>query len=55
LIFSLLYFAFQSAKTALIVFLNIPFAATGGVSVLALRAMPFTEEQRPLATVVIGA
>ena len=42
LIFSLLYFAFQSAKVALIIFLNIPFAATGGVFALALRGMPFS-------------
>ena len=42
LIFSLLYFAFQSSKVALIIFLNIPFAATGGVFALALRGMPFS-------------
>jgi len=42
LIFSLLYFASQSAKVALIIFLNIPFAATGGVFALALRGMPFS-------------
>ncbi|MCI0624150.1 MAG: CusA/CzcA family heavy metal efflux RND transporter [Acidobacteria bacterium] len=42
LIFSLLYFAFKSAKVALIIFLNIPFAATGGVFALALRGMPFS-------------
>jgi len=42
LIFCLLYFAFQSAKVALIIFLNIPFAATGGVFALALRSMPFS-------------
>ena len=40
--FSLLYFAFQSSKVALIVFVNIPFAATGGVFALALRGMPFS-------------
>ena len=42
LIFSLLYFAFQSVRVALIIFLNIPFAATGGVFALALRGMPFS-------------
>jgi cobalt-zinc-cadmium resistance protein CzcA len=42
LIFSLLYFAFHLAKVALIIFLNIPFAATGGVFALALRGMPFS-------------
>lgn len=42
LIFSLLYFAFQSVRVALIIFLNIPFAVTGGVFALALRGMPFS-------------
>jgi cobalt-zinc-cadmium resistance protein CzcA len=42
LIFTLLYFALQSSKVALIVFLNIPFAATGGIFALALRGMPFS-------------
>jgi cobalt-zinc-cadmium resistance protein CzcA len=42
LIFSLLYFAFKSAPMALIIFLNVPFAATGGVFALALRGMPFS-------------
>jgi heavy metal efflux system protein len=42
LIFSLLYFALQSTRVALIVFLNIPFAATGGVFALALRDLPFS-------------
>jgi cobalt-zinc-cadmium resistance protein CzcA len=42
LIFSLLYFAFKSAPIALVIFLNVPFAATGGVFALALRGMPFS-------------
>jgi cobalt-zinc-cadmium resistance protein CzcA len=42
LIFTLLYFALQSSKVALIVFLNITFAATGGIFALALRGMPFS-------------
>jgi cobalt-zinc-cadmium resistance protein CzcA len=42
LIFSLLFFAFDSARVALIIFLNVPFAATGGVFALALRDMPFS-------------
>ena len=42
LIFSLLYFAFKSVQMALIIFLNVPFAATGGVFALALRGMPFS-------------
>ena len=42
LIFSLLYFAFKSAPMALVIFLNVPFAATGGVFALALRGMPFS-------------
>ena len=42
LIFSLLYFTFKSARMALIIFLNVPFAATGGVFALALRDMPFS-------------
>lgn len=42
LIFSLLYFAFRSARIALMIFLNVPFAATGGVFALALRGMPFS-------------
>ena len=42
LIFSLLYFAFKSVPMALVIFLNVPFAATGGVFALALRGMPFS-------------
>ena len=42
LIFLLLYFAFKSLRLALIIFLNVPFAVTGGVFALALRGMPFS-------------
>lgn len=42
MIFVLLYFNFQSALPAVLIFLNIPLAATGGVFALALRGMPFS-------------
>lgn len=42
LIFVLLYFAFQSAKEALMVYTAIPFSAVGGVLLLYLRGMPFS-------------
>jgi cobalt-zinc-cadmium resistance protein CzcA len=42
LIFVLLYGAFGSARSALLVFLNVPMAATGGVFALLLRGMPFS-------------
>ena len=42
LIFAMLYFAFRSAKPAALIFLNVPFAATGGVFALALRGLPFS-------------
>lgn len=42
LIFVLLYGAFSAAKPALLIFLNIPFAATGGIFALAIRGMPFS-------------
>ncbi len=42
LIFVLLYSAFDAARPALLIFLNVPFAATGGVLALALRGMPFS-------------
>ena len=42
LIFVLLYSAFNAARPALLIFLNVPFAATGGVFALALRGMPFS-------------
>jgi cobalt-zinc-cadmium resistance protein CzcA len=42
LIFAMLYFAFGSARPALLIYLNVPFAAVGGVLALALRGMPFS-------------
>ncbi len=42
LIFVLLYTAFNAVKPALLIFLNVPIAATGGVFALALRGMPFS-------------
>ena len=42
LIFVLLYFNFQALLPAVLIFLNIPLAATGGVFALALRGMPFS-------------
>jgi len=42
LIFVLLYLNFQAALPALLIFLNIPLAATGGIVALLLRGMPFS-------------
>ncbi len=42
LIFILLYFAFKSAREALLIFSAIPLAAVGGVLLLWLRDMPFS-------------
>ncbi|MES2642416.1 MAG: CusA/CzcA family heavy metal efflux RND transporter [Myxococcota bacterium] len=42
LIFVLLYGAFDAARPAFLIFLNVPFAATGGVLALALRGLPFS-------------
>jgi len=42
LIFVLLYFNFQSGLPAVLIFLNIPLAATGGIVALLLRRMPFS-------------
>jgi cobalt-zinc-cadmium resistance protein CzcA len=42
LIFVLLYMAFGALKPALLIYLNVPFAAVGGVFLLALRGMPFS-------------
>ncbi len=42
LIFVLLYMAFGELKTSLLIYLNVPFAAVGGVVLLALRGMPFS-------------
>jgi heavy metal efflux system protein len=42
LVFVLLYTTFNAAAPALLIFLNVPMAATGGVFALALRGMPFS-------------
>jgi cobalt-zinc-cadmium resistance protein CzcA len=42
LIFGLLYGAFASHRPALLIFLNVPMAATGGILALLLRGMPFS-------------
>jgi cobalt-zinc-cadmium resistance protein CzcA len=42
LIFALLYGAFSSARPALLIFLNVPIAATGGILALLLRGMSFS-------------
>jgi cobalt-zinc-cadmium resistance protein CzcA len=42
LIFVLLYGTFHAALPALLIFLNVPFAATGGVFALVARGMPFS-------------
>ncbi len=41
-IFMLLYFNFQAALPSLLIFLNIPLAATGGLAALLVRGMPFS-------------
>jgi heavy metal efflux system protein len=42
LILFLLYLAFGELVPALVIFLNVPFAVTGGVAALALRGLPFS-------------
>ncbi len=42
LIFALLYMTFNSVKLALLIYLNVPIAATGGILFLWLRDMPFS-------------
>ena len=42
LIFVLLYGAFNAPRPALIIFLNVPFAAVGGIFALSLRGLPFS-------------
>ncbi len=42
LIFVLLYIMFNAARPALLIFLNVPIAVTGGIFLLALRGMPFS-------------
>ncbi len=42
LIFALLYMTFNSVKLALLIYLNVPVAATGGILLLWVRDMPFS-------------
>lgn len=42
LIFALLYLTFHSVKLAMLIYLNVPIAATGGIMALWLRDMPFS-------------
>jgi len=42
LIFVLLYSTFRSVRPAIMIYLNIPMAATGGIIALFLRSMPFS-------------
>ncbi len=42
MIFLLLFMTYGSARLAVLIYLNVPFAATGGVLALALRQMPFS-------------
>lgn len=42
LIFALLYVTFDSGKLALLIYLNVPIAATGGIFALWVRGMPFS-------------
>lgn len=42
LIFVLLYTTFKAVRPALLIFLNVPLAVTGGVLALALRGLPFS-------------
>ncbi len=42
LIFVLLYTAFKSVRLALLIYINVPIAATGGIGALYLREIPFS-------------
>jgi cobalt-zinc-cadmium resistance protein CzcA len=42
LIFALLYMTFNSVKLAMLIYLNVPIAATGGIFALWIRGMPFS-------------
>jgi cobalt-zinc-cadmium resistance protein CzcA len=42
LIFAMLYFTFGALRPAALIYLNVPFAATGGVFALAARGLPFS-------------
>ncbi len=41
-IFVLLYFNFNSVRPALLIYLNVPLATTGGILALMARGMPFS-------------
>ncbi|MCW7468757.1 efflux RND transporter permease subunit [Leptospira kanakyensis] len=41
-IFLILYFAFKELSAAIIIFLNVPFAITGGIFALYIRNLPFS-------------
>ena len=41
-VFLLLYLNFGSVRLALLIFLNVPMAATGGIAALLLRGLPFS-------------
>ncbi len=42
LIFAMLFFSFGSLRPAALIYLNVPFAAIGGIFALTLRGMPFS-------------
>jgi cobalt-zinc-cadmium resistance protein CzcA len=42
LIFAMLYFTFGALRPAALIYLNVPFAATGGVLALVFRGLPFS-------------
>lgn len=42
LIFAMLYFSFGALTPAGLIYLNVPFAATGGIAALVLRGLPFS-------------
>lgn len=42
LIFALLYITFNSVKLSMLIYLNVPIAATGGIMALWVRGMPFS-------------
>ncbi len=42
LIFAMLYFTFGAAMPAVLIYLNVPLAATGGIAALVLRGLPFS-------------
>ena len=42
LIFVLLYFNLHAVRPAVLIFLNVPLAATGGILTLRIRGMPFS-------------